>query len=518
MMSCLPGRGTKRLTRGDRVIAFITRYVRVPEGKHVGQPLKLLPFQERFIREVYDNPAGTSRAYLSIARKNGKTALIAAIMLVHLVGPEARQNTQIISGARSRDQAALVYKLAEKMVRLNPDLSKIIKATPSSKALVGLPMNVEFKAISADAGTAHGLSPVLAILDEVGQVKGPTDAFIEAIETAQGAHDAPLLLAISTQAATDGDLFSDWLDKAATGNDPRIVSHLYAAPDDCELDDRDAWAAANPALGVFRSVTDMEDFSRRAIQSPAQESSFRWLFLNQRIEAAAPYVSRTMWAACDGEVAADWSGREVFAGLDLSASNDLTAFVRVAWFDDVLHVRCSFWLPEQGLRERARQDKVPYDVWAKDGSLITTPGRTVDYDWVAPHLLAAIRNEGISRLAFDRWNMKFLVPALERAGATPEELALFVPFGQGFQSMSPALRVLDGVLLNGRLRHGGHPVLTMCAANAVVKSDPAGNRKLVKLAGNRRIDGMVALAMAAATAGEPAEAAEAAAEPRVVFL
>jgi phage terminase large subunit-like protein len=482
---------------------FVENFCRVPEGAWVGKPIRLIPAQEAFILAIYDNPNGTSRAYYSIARKNAKTATIACLMLAHLVGPEARQNTQIISGARSRDQAGIVYKLAEKMVRLNPDLSKIIKATPSSKTLVGLPMNVEFKAISAEAGTAHGLSPVLAILDEVGQVKGLADGFIEAIETAQGAHDSPLLLAISTQAATDGDLFSDWLDKAASGNDPRIVSHLYAAPADCELDDREAWKAANPALGVFRSLTDVEDYSRRAIQSPAQESSFRWLFLNQRVEANHPYISRGLWEECGGEVAEDWGGAEVFAGLDLSASNDLTAFVRVAWIDGVMHVRPTFWLPAEGLADKARQDRVPYDVWAREGHLIATPGRTVDYDWAAPVVLSVMRNEGVRQIAFDRWNMRFFRPALERAGATEDEMARFVEFGQGFQSMSPALRALDGVLLNGRLRHGGHPVLTMCAANAVVKSDPAGNRKLVKATETRRIDGMVALVMAAAAAGDP---------------
>jgi phage terminase large subunit-like protein len=473
----------------------------VPSGAGVGKPLVLLPFQERFIREVYDNPAGTSRAYLSIARKNGKTALIAALALAHLVGPEARLNSQIISGARSRDQAALVYDLAEKMVMLSPELAKLVRAVPSKKTLIGLTMNVEFKAISADAGTAHGLSPVLAILDEVGQVKGLKDAFIEAIETAQGAHEAPLLLAISTQAATDGDLFSDWLDNAAALSSPRIVSHLYAAPDDCALDDRAAWRAANPALGAFRSEQDMEDFCARAMQSPAQESSFRWLFLNQRVEASAPYISRALWTACAGPVEEDWSGAEVFAGLDLSASADLTAFVRVAWIDGLLHVRPTFWAPGVGLREKARMDRVPYDVWAKQGHLLTAPERTIEYDWVAPVVLAAIREERISRVAFDRWGMKHFAPALVRAGATEDELARFVEFGQGFQSMSPALRALDGPLLNARVRHGGHPVLTMCAGNAVVKSDPAGNRKLVKLGPNRRIDGMVALAMAAGIAG-----------------
>jgi phage terminase large subunit-like protein len=492
-------------TRADKVIAFIERYCLVPSGAGVGKPLRLLEFQKRFIRDIYDNPAGTSRAYLSIARKNGKTALIAALVLAHLVGPEAKQNTQIISGARSRDQAALVYDLAEKMVFLSPELTKLVRAIPSKKTLIGLTMNVEFKAISADAGTAHGLSPVLAILDEVGQIKGMKDAFVEAIETAQGAHDAPLLLAISTQAATDGDLFSDWLDKARDHPSPRVVSHLYAAPDDCALDDKAAWKAANPALGAFRSEQDMQDFCERAMASPAQESSFRWLFLNQRVEATAPYISRSLWQENGGEVAGDWSGAEVFGGLDLSSSSDLTAFVRVAWVGGLMHVRSTFWAPGVGLREKSRSDRVPYDVWAREGHLQTTPDRTIDYDWVAPVVLGIMRAEGVCKVAFDRWGMKHFMPALSRAGASEDEIAAFAEFGQGFQSMSPALRALDAVLLNGRMRHGGHPVLTMCAANAVVKSDPAGNRKLIKAAASRRIDGMVALAMAAAVAGDPVE-------------
>ena len=242
------------MTRGQKICAFIEAYCLIPEGAQVGQPIKLMKFQRKFILDVFDNPHGTSRADLSVARKNGKSALIAAILLAHLVGPEARQNSQIISGARSRDQASLVFKLAEKMVRLSPDLSKIVRIVPSQKMLVGLICNVEFKAISAESGTAHGLSPVLAILDELGQVRGPHDAFVEAIETAQGAHANPLLIAISTQAATDADLFSIWLDDAAAAKDRRIVSHVYSAPKDCQLSDQKAWKIANPALGINLSI------------------------------------------------------------------------------------------------------------------------------------------------------------------------------------------------------------------------------------------------------------------------
>ena len=503
------------MTRGEKVIAFIERYCLTPEGKHVGKPLKLLEFQKRFICDVYDNPEGTGRAYLSIARKNGKSAIIAAIALAHIVGPEARQNSQIISGARSREQASLVFKLMQKMIGLSPELrsKKITRITPSQKMITGVQMNVEYRAISAEAGTAHGLSPVLAILDEVGQIKGPTDDFVEAITTSQGAHDNPLLIAISTQAPTDNDLFSRWLDDAESSQSPRIVSHVYSAPEDCDLLDREAWKAANPAMGEFRSVSDLEDMAATADRLPSEENSFRWLYLNQRIEATAPFISKKLWDTCAGQLLPLEDGATLYAGLDLSEVNDLTAFVAVTPVTDELlapvetawHVHPTFWLPGVGLREKAKADRVPYDLWQKQGFLEATPGSTVDYEFVAAFLFEASQRYDIRKIAFDRWNFRHLRPWLLKAGFTEEQVdgdsAIFEPMGQGYQSMSPALRDLESAFLNGSIVHGDHPVLESCARNAVVDRDPAGNRKLAKNKSRGRIDGMVALAMAMSVAG-----------------
>lgn len=457
--------------------------------------MRLLDFQKRFVLEVYDNPAGTSRAILSIGRKNGKTALIAALVLAHLVGPEAKQNSQIISGARSRDQAALVFKLAEKMVRLNPDLAKIVKIVPSTKTLVGLTMAVEYRAISAEAGTAHGLSPILAILDEIGQVRGPYDAFVEAIVTAQGAHENPLLVAISTQAATDGDLFSIWLDDAEKANDPRTVCHLYSAPKDCELDDREAWSAANPAMGAFRSLQDICDFAEQAKRQPTAENTFRWLYLNQRVEAQAPFISKSLWQSCNAP-ASPLEGVPVYAGLDLSSVSDLTALVLIGKVNGVWHIQPTFWLPGDGLAEKSKADRVPYDLWADQGFLQTAPGRSIDYEYVALHLREVFDRYDVRAVAFDRWNWRHFKPWLELYNLGEERIGRFKEFGQGFASMSPALRTLEGELLNGRLAHGDHPVLSFCAQNAVVERDPAGNRKLSKMRSSGRIDGLVALTMA----------------------
>lgn len=481
----------KKLTRGERVVAFIHKYCRVPEGEKIGQPIKLDPFQIKFIIAIYDNPYGTHSAYLSIARKNGKTALIAALLLAHLAGPEAVQNSQIVSGAQSKDQAAVIFELAVKMIELDQDLCRVISVKPSGKRLVGLSKNVLFRALAAEGKTAHGLSPVLAILDEVGQIVGPTDKFVSAITTAQGAYTNPLLIAISTQSPTDADLFSTWIDAQKNAPDPRVVCHVYAAPDDCELDDKKAWAAANPALGVFRSIDDVTKQAKQAIKLPANEPEFRNLILNQRVEAVASFIPRSVWES-NGDHPGKAEGLKVWAGLDLASVNDLTALVLV---DENGGVHSHFWLPAYGIAEKSRKDKVPYDLWAKQEFLNLTPGKSVEYEYVAEFLRGVFDRYDVQSLAFDRYNMKHLLPWLVKADFSEQEIEKFIEFGQGTASMTPALRELESMLLNQKLKHGKHPIMNMCCANAKVVGD-SGARKFDKKTARGRIDGMVALAMA----------------------
>lgn len=454
--------------------------------------MKLAEFQKKFIRDIYDNEHKTRRAYLSISRKNGKTGLIAALVLTHLVGPESKRNSQIISGARSREQASLVFKLASKIIHQSPELNKVVKVIPSNKTLIGLPRNVEYKAIAAEGSTSQGLSPVLAILDEVGQVRGPQDDFVDAITTSQGAHDEPLLIAISTQAPNDGDLFSIWLDDAKNSKDKHIVSHVYEAPKDCDLLDEEAWKDANPALGIFRSYEDLREQAIQAERMPSSENAFRNLCLNQRVEANNPFISKAVWLE-NGDEPDTMVGKKIYGGLDLSSVSDLTALVLVSEDGDV---ESTFWLPADGLIDKSKNDRVPYDIWNGQGHLLTTPGRAIEYEYIADYLRGIFDSYNIEKMAFDRYNMKFLRPWLEKVGFSDDELEKFVEFGQGFVSMSPAIRELESKLLQKKLKHGNHPVLTMCAANATIIMDPAGNRKFTKTKSTGRIDGMVALAMA----------------------
>ena len=488
--------GRKRLTRGERNIQWIESFCAIPEGKMVGQRVKLTKHQRRWLKLIYDTPTRTF--ILSMARKNAKTALSAFIVLLHLCGPEARANSQIYSAAQSRDQAAILFELAAKVVRMSSDLSQYVNIRDTAKELLCGDLGTFYKALSADAATKFGLSPALMIHDELGQVVGPRSQLYEALEPASAAQENPLSIIISTQAPTDADLLSLLIDDALTGADPRNKVELCTAPMDIDPFSEKAIKAANPHFNDFMNQEEVRRQASDAKRLPSREPAYRNLILNQRVEARSPFISRSIWQE-NGAQPDSLEGKAVYGGLDLSSVSDLTALVMVSDDGDV---ESTFWLPEEGLAEKSRTDRVPYDQWARDGFLNTCPGRAIEYEFIAHHLRDLFDRYDVRLLNFDRYNMRFLKPWLERAGFSEEELERFKEFGQGFVSMSPALRELESRLLSKKLKHGMHPVLTMCAANAVAVSDPAGGRKFTKAKTTGRIDGMVALAMAVATAGQ----------------
>jgi phage terminase large subunit-like protein len=478
-------------SRGARNIEWIESHCRIPDGKLVGQKVKLTAPQKRWIKQIYDTPTRTF--ILSMARKNAKTATSAFLLLLHLCGPEARPNSQLYSAAQSREQAAILYGYASKVVRMSPELSEYVFPKESAKTLVCHELGTVYRALSADASTAYGLSPVFSVHDELGQVKGPRSQLYEAIETASAAHERPLSIVISTQAPTDSDLLSLLIDDALTGADPRIKVALHTAPLELDPFSDAAIRAANPHFEAFMNKEEVRKQASDAKRLPSMEAGYRNLILNQRVEARSPFINRTIWKE-NGSPPIDLTGKEVWGGLDLSSVSDLTALVLVGRDGSV---QPTFWLPGDGIEEKSRTDRVPYAQWAKEGFLNLTPGRAIEYEYVAEHLRGVFDRCKVQSIAFDRYNMRHLKPWLEKAGFTPAELEKFVEFGQGFASMSPALRDFEERLLGKKLKHGDHPVLTMCAANAVAVDGPtAGTRKFGKSTEARRIDGMVSLAMA----------------------
>ena len=435
-----------------------------------------------------------------MGRKNAKTTLSACLLLAHLCGPPARNrpNSELYSAAQSRDQAAIIFTLATKMVRLNPLLTQTVRVQETAKTLVCSELGTRYRALSAEATTAFGLSPSLIIHDELGRVRGPRSPLYEALETGVGAQASPLSVIISTQAATDGDLLSILIDDALSGHDPTTVIKLYAAPPELDPFSEEAVRAANPAFGTFLNSREVMAMAADASRMPARENEFRNLVLNQRVEASSPFFATAIWAACGGEPL-DLTGRSVFAGLDLSETSDLTALVLAHCAADtgVWHIRPFFWLPGERLAEKAARDHCPYDLWAAQGFLETTPGASVQYEFIAERLKGIFEDHHVTKVAFDRWNYSHLKPWLGRAGFSEHLLeTTFVEFGQGSKSMSPALRELESIVLERKLRHGNHPIMNMCVSHAVVEGRDASNRKLSKRRSSGRIDGLVALTMA----------------------
>jgi phage terminase large subunit-like protein len=442
------------------------------------------------------------RAVLSIARKNGKTALIAALVLVHLVGPEAVRNGEIYSAANDREQAAQVFKVVAQMVRADPELSALLKVVDSTKTVACYGNGSFYKAMSAEAGTKHGLNPTVVIYDELAQAKNRE--LYDVLDTSMGAREEPLFVTISTQSNDPQHILSQLIDDGLRANDPTIVVHLYAVPDDTpDIFDEAVWLLANPALGDFRSLEEMRAMAARAKRLPSFEAPFCNLYLNQRVDAQSPLIPRSEWMACKVDDTLQ-HGEGIYAALDLSGTTDLSALVGIS-AENGDRAKAWFWKPKDLIAQHTDRDRAPYDQWVREGWIEPTPGRSIDYGFVAQRIAELAADYKILGLAFDRWRIELLLREFNAIGldayvegkdkARPGALRL-VPWGQGFRDMSPAIDALEIAVLERTFAHDGNPVLTFCFSNAVVISDPAGNRKLDKSKIRFRIDGAVAAAMA----------------------
>ena len=488
----------RRETRAARNIRWIETFCVVPEGKLIGQPVRVRPWQRKIINAIYDGH--TRRAIISFARKNGKTALAAWLLLLHLCGPEAKPNSQLYSTAMSKKQAAKLYDLAVKTVRMSPVLANVITTRDSGKELACPELGTVYEALSAEAKTAHGASVAFVVHDELGQVRGPRSELYEAVETGSGAQEEPLSVIISTQAPNDNDLLSIMIDDAQVENDRRTKLFLFTADENLNPFTKKAMRQANPAYGDFQNEKEIIDFASDAKRMTSLEPAYRNLYLNQRVEQSNPLIAKSEWKKCGGVVHDDWGEAEVFAGLDLSSRKDLTAFVLMAKINGFWEVKPFFWTPGETLAQRALKDRVQYDVWHKKGFLQTCPGKAVQYEWVAEQIAALFEMYNIIRVNFDDWKWDSLRPWLVKAEMPEEEIEKFNATRQGFKTMSAAVDAFEDMVLEGRLAHANHPVLSFCVNSSTVLLDPAGNRKIDKSRPGARIDGAVALAMASSAA------------------
>ena len=501
------------MTSAQKVTRFIeTR--RVTKGILAGQHYMVHPFQVPIIEGWYAVDEEGTRivrtGLLSVGRKNGKSGLASTLALCHLAGPLAEPRGEILVAATDRDQSGLIYDEVVALIEDDPELMARCNIKRHEKTIKDVVTGSTFAALSSDAKKAHGFSPSVVILDELAQW-GDTKAgrgLYDALTTAQGGRKEPLVIIIGTQAASANALMSKLVDYAKAINageivDSRFKGFIYEVPEDMDVFDEATWPLANPALGSFRSIEDMRELAERAQRLPTLENTFRNLFCNQRVDSEAPLITKKEWLACQSEDVVR-KGEEVFLALDLSATQDLTALVAVSAKDGE-RLKAWFWKPGDLLQEHANRDRVPYDVWHREGWIEAPKGRAIDYGFVARRVAQIRQDYKVLGLAYDRWHITNLLGEFNKIGVesydqtkdNPRPGALrMIPWGQGFADMAPAVDAFEISVLERRLKHDGNPVLTMCVANAKVEMDAAGNRKLDKSASRFRIDGAVAAAMA----------------------
>lgn len=442
------------------------------------------------------------------------SALAAALVLVHLVGPESRTNGEVYSAATDRHQAGHIYKMARQMIELDPELSLMCKCMDSIKRIVCYHNGSFYVSLSADARRQHGFNPSFVIYDELAQALNRE--MYDVLSTSFGAQKEGLLLVISTQSSDPLSIMSELSDDAIKQeagylDDPHFYGKVYYVPDEIDKKKVDiynpaVWHLANPALNDFRDLTDFQALAAKAQRSPSAEASFRNLYLNQRVDGLEVLIRAADWRACEGTVdPRDLVGRPCYGGLDLSSRRDLTALA-LAWplADGRIALKLKFFAPREGVEEREKTDGAHYRVWSDQGFLHLTDGPVVDYSVVADEISAVMNAHDFQGLAYDRWRINDLKSELLKLGISADEkndssAALrLLPYGQGFKDIAPAIDAFENAALEHKLRHGGNPVLTWCVSNVKVVRDPAGNRKFDKSKTNKRIDGAVAAAMALA--------------------
>jgi len=492
------------LSREDRVIAFL-EFLPITKGPLAGQRMRLLPGQVRFVRKVYGDlhPDGRRRKRLAVKSEpkgNGKTGLVAGLCLCHLLGPESEPRGEIYSAAINRQQAGIIFNEMEATIFAVPQFAAVTNSARWHKRIEVLEGDGDgsiYEALSVDARGAHGLSPSLFAYDELAQAKDRT--LLDNLINGLGKRKEALGIVISTQAPDADHPLSQLLDDGLSGVDDSTYVDLACAPVDADPFAEATWFACNEALGIFLSLDEMRESAERARRQPALEASFRNLRLNQRIDAGEEQriVPASIWKL--GAVPIDRKAlkkRRCFGGLDLSGKDDLTALLLGFPTDDGGYDLLShFWTPLGALEGRRPSERDLFKQWIREGYLIGIPGPVIKYSFVAEQL-ASLREEfEIVLVGYDRWRIKDFREALADIGQEDFPLK---DFGQGYQSMGPAIDHFAELALTGKLYHGGHPVLTACVANAVLTMDPAGNRKFDKgraqVRGTIRIDGATALA------------------------
>lgn len=492
------------LDAGSRVVEFLETFCRQSKGEWGGQALVLLDWQKDFILRLYGwkRPDGTRRfrkGYLEVAKKNGKSTLVSGLSLYHLIG-DGENAPEIYLNACDREQARIVFDEAKRMLEASDDLKEVLEAIDSKSRIVCRSNNGTIKAQSKETASKDGLNSSFVVFDELH--RQPNSDMFRVYRYSGVSRRQPLILSITTAGHDRTSVC--WGEREyslkVNSGEIRDISHLgviYGAEATDDIQSPDTWRKANPSMGFTLKEADFAEALAEAEGKPTELNEFLRLRLNIWTNAAERFLRRDKWDACGKEAVdpAELIGRPCYGGLDLSTTQDMTAFVAIFPRDSGGYdVRCLFWLPEANIGELAKKSNAPYLHWSEKGFLTLTPGNVVDYDRVRADIRAFSESHDLRKLFADRWNATQLCGQLVADGLPVEYL------GQGFSDQTAPTKELERLVLAADLRHGDNPILNWHVDNAMAVRGENESVKLSKSKSTGKIDGAAALVNSIAAA------------------
>lgn len=483
--------------KADRAVTFIENLCHT-KGKWAGTPFWLLPWQEQLIRDIFGivKPDGNRQfrtAFVEICKKVGKSELAAAVAL-YLLYADNEPSAEVYGAAADRQQASIVFDVAKQMVEMSPALMKRSKLMGATKRIVNYGNAGYYQVLSAEVGGKHGFSVSGLVFDEI-HTQPNRQLYDVLTKGSSDARQNPLHFIITTAGNDRHSIAYELHTKAVDileGRrvDPTFYPVVYGLKDDDDWEDEANWYKVNPSLGYTVDIERLRDAYREAKQNPADEVTFKWLRCNMWVSSTVAWIPDAIYMRGNESIeAASLEGRDCYAGLDLSSTGDITALVLIfpPRDENEKYVLLPyFWIPEETIPRRVKANSVPYDIWEKQGYIMSTEGNVIHYDFIEKFILYLSEKYHILEIAVDRWNATQMIQNLEGESFT------IVPFGQGFSSMSAPTKEFYRLLMEGRIIHGGNPVLRWMAGNVVIDTDPAGNIKVTKAKSKEKIDGIVA--------------------------
>ena len=487
--------------KADRAVTFIENLCHT-KGKWAGTPFWLLPWQEQLIRDIFGivKPDGNRQfrtAFVEICKKVGKSELAAAVAL-YLLYADNEPSAEVYGAAADRQQASIVFDVAKQMVEMSPALMKRSKLMGATKRIVNYGNAGYYQVLSAEVGGKHGFSVSGLVFDEI-HTQPNRQLYDVLTKGSSDARQNPLHFIITTAGNDRHSIAYELHTKAVDilegrREDPTFYPVVYGLKDDEDWEDEANWYKVNPSLGYTVDVERLRDAYREAKQNPADEITFKWLRCNMWVSSTVAWIPDAIYMRGNEPIdMASLEGRDCYAGLDLSSTGDITALVLIfppRDEDEKFVLLPYFWIPEETIPRRVKANSVPYDIWEKQGYIMSTEGNVIHYDFIEKFIMDLSEKYHILEIAVDRWNATHVIQNLEDNGLT------MVPFGQGFASMSAPTKEFYRLLMEGKIIHGGHPVMRWMAGNVVVDTDPAGNIKVTKAKSKEKIDGIVAAIMA----------------------